>query len=458
MAVHKVRQGLNLPIAGEPEQTVSPAPRPERVAIVADDYPGMKPTMHVQEGDAVQRGQLLFEDKKTPGVLYTSPGAGTVEGVYRGAKRVLQSVVVRLDEDERSRGEGAQVAFEAAGGDPAALDAGRVRALLIESGLWTALRTRPFSKVADPRTTPHSIFVTAMDSSPLAPAIAPMLEGRGEDLRTGLQALSRLTEGTVYVCHGPDTALELPTDDRVRGETFRGPHPAGSPGYHIHALDPVSRQKLVWFLGVQDVMAIGRLFRTGQLDLRRIVSFAGPAVTEPRLLETRLGADLTPILDGSLSTDEEVRVISGSVLAGRRAMGPETGFLGRYDQQIAVLREGRERELLGWLEPGLDKFSTTGAFVSAAIPGRKFSFSTSKMGSDRAIVPVGGLYERVFPFDIVPVPLLRALVVQDVERAEALGVLELDEADIALCSFVCPSKNDYGVHLRDVLTTIEKEG
>ncbi|MEM9558581.1 MAG: Na(+)-translocating NADH-quinone reductase subunit A [Acidobacteriota bacterium] len=457
--MHKSKQGLELPIAGQPEVLLETAPQPPRVAIVADDYPGMKPTMHVQVGDAVRRGQLLFEDKKTQGVRYTAPGSGKVVAVNRGAKRALQTVVVELDEGERAgRGETARFAADT-GKHPSQLDAGQVRDLLVESGLWTALRRRPFARVADPSTTPHSIFVTAMDSRPLAPPVAPMLEGRGDDLERGLVALSKLTEGTVFICKDPDTEISVPGGERFRVESFQGPHPAGTAGFHIHTLDPVDRRKLVWHLDIQDVLAIGRLFRDGELDVTRVVSFAGPVVRRPRLLRTRLGAELDTILRGELEPEVgTVRVISGSVLTGRSAMGAIHGFLGRYHNQISVLEEGTEREFLGWLAPGFEKYSTTNNYASKLIPGKRFRFTTSTQGSERSIVPFGGLYERVFPFDILPVPLLRAIVVGDIERAEVLGALELDEDDLAVCSFVCPSKNDYGVHLRDVLTTIEKEG
>lgn len=477
MAVHKNNAGLELPIAGAPEPILEPAPQPGRVAILADDYPGMKPTMHVEPGDSVRRGQLLFEDKKTLGVRYTSPGSGKVVGVHRGAKRALRSVIVELDDGERA-GRGETIRFESdSGKHPSQLDGAQVRELLVESGLWTALRRRPFARVADPLTRPHSIFVTAVDSRPLAPPVQPMLDGRGDDLERGLLALAKLTEGTIYICKAPETDLSVPSDERFRIESFRGPHPSGTAGFHIHTLDPVDRNKLVWHLDVQDVLAIGRLFHDGTLDVGRVVSLTGPLVRRPRLLRTRLGAELAPLLRGELDPAFEiggesaaerkdghghpvpaVRVISGSALTGRRAVGETEGFLGRYHHQICVLEEGTEREFVGWLAPGFDKYSTTNSFLSKLIPGKRFEFTTSTQGSDRAIVPFGGLYERVFPFDILPVPLLRALAVQDIERAEALGVLELDEDDIAVCTFVCPSKNDYGAYLRDVLTTIEREG
>ena len=463
MTVHKIKKGLDLPITGAPEQSIDAAEGPRRVALLAADHVGMKPTMHVQAGDQVRRGQLLFEDKKTPGVRYTAIAGGKVSAVNRGAKRALQSVVIDLDEDERA-GKAATVKFSSfSGKHPSGLSGDEVRELLVESGLWTALRTRPFSKVASPGSKPHSIFVTAMDSNPLAPEASVVLSGRGDDFERGLVALSKLTDGLVYVCKAPGTSLQAPGDGRIRLEDFDGPHPAGTVGLHIHSLDPVDRHKLVWHVGYQDVAAIGALFANGELDVKRVVSLAGPPVQRPRLLATRLGASIDGLAEGELQDGplggqpSENRLISGSVFSGRAAQGDVLGYLGRYHQQVSVLAEDRERKFLGWMGPGADKFSVLPAFLSRLMPGKKFGFTTSTQGSPRAIVPIG-LYEKVFPIDIPPTFLLKAVVVGDVERAEELGVFELDEEDLALCTFVDPGKHDFGVYLRDVLTILEKEG
>ena len=461
MGLHKIRKGLRLPILGEPEQTVREGRSPGRVALVAADYVGLRPTMHVQAGDDVQRGQILFEDKKMPGVRYTAPGAGRVVSVHRGERRAFQSVVIELSPNERGgRGAGDQASFRSfTGKHPSELSGEEVSELLLESGMWTALRARPFSSVANPTERPHSIFVTAIDTSPLAPSVEAILTGQMGDLERGLLALARLTEGRIFVCTNGATRVDLPGgpgSDRFRLEQFLGPHPAGTVGLHIHRLDPVDRNKKVWHLGFQDAIGIGKLFESGNLHVERIVSLAGPAVHHPRLLRTRLGASTDDIVEGELMEGEN-RVISGSVLSGRRASGEILGYLGRYDQQISVLREGREREFFGWLEPGLDKFSTVNAFVSKMIPRKRFAFTTSTQGSRRAIVPIG-MYERVMPLDLMPTHLLRALLMRDVERSEELGCLELDEEDLALCTFVDPGKNDFGPCLRDVLTMIEKEG
>ena len=460
MRRHQVRRGLRLPIAGEPSGPIENAQPVRRVALLAEDYVGLRPTMHVSVGDAVSRGQLLFEDKALPGVRFTAPAAGTVKAINRGARRALQSVVIEPSRAERERREPEAVRFTAwSGRDPSGLTAREVRDLLLESGQWTALRARPYGRVADPATTPHSLFVTAIDTNPLAPDVTAVLEGREGAFERGLAALARLTPGPVFVCTGPDQRVNPPASARnqVRHEVFDGVHPAGTVGMHIHTLDPVGRGKLVWHVGVQDVIAIGRLFETGVLDVARVAALGGPPVRRPRLLRTRIGASTTDLVDGAVDDAGEHRVISGSVLSGRAAMGDVHGYLGRYHQQVSVLAEGRDREFLGWLGPGFDTFSTVRSFASKLVPGRRFAMTTSTHGSPRAIVPIG-MYERVMPMDLLPTPMLRALVMHDVERAEELGCLELDEEDLALCTFVDPGKTDFGPHLRRVLDTLRTEG
>lgn len=456
MAVHRIKRGLRLPIAGEPEQVVDRRQAPSRVALLADDYIGLRPTMHVVEGDSVRRGQIVFEDKKMPGVRHTSPGEGRVVAVNRGERRAFQSLVIELSSSDRS-GRGSQVRLSSfSGRHPSAMGADAVRELLLESGLWTALRARPFSRPANPEMRPRSVFVTATDTDPLAPDVETIVRGREADLERGLAAMVRLTDGPVFLCTSEGFSVPVPAIGQVRHERFAGPHPAGTVGLHIHRLDPVGRNRTVWHIGYQDVLAIGRLFGTGSIDVDRVVSIAGPAVIRPRLLQTRLGAATEPLMQGELAPSP-VRIVSGSVLSGRTAMGAVHGFLGRYDRQVAALFEGGRREFMGWAGPGLDKYSTSGVFLSRLLPWRRFALTTSLNGSPRAIVPIG-LYEKVMPFDLHPTFLLKALVMRDVERAEQLGCLELDEEDLALCTFVCPSKLEYGPYLREVLTTIEREG
>jgi len=448
----KIRRGLDLPIKGAPEQQIEHARPGKLVGVLGRDYIGLKPSMQVQEGDRVRLGQVLFTDRRTPGVNVTSPGAGVVTSIRRGARRVLQAVIIELEGDD-------EVTFHHwTAGELAALERDVVVRSLCESGLWTSLRARPYSRIPDPTTTPHAIFVTAMDTNPLAPDPAVVIgAGAEEDFANGLTVISRLTVGQVFVCSAPGANLPRPdgAENLVHAE-FDGPHPAGLPGTHIHFLYPVDSKRTVWYLGYQDVIAIGRLFTTGRLNPERVISLAGPPVGRPRLLRTRMGAHVEPLLVDEVGGESECRVISGSVWAGFRAAG-WAAFVGRYHNQITVLEEGRQREFLGWILPGRNKYSVTNAFLSSFLPKRKFDLSTAQNGSPRAMVPIGS-YERVMPLEILPTQLLRALVVGDTDSAQQLGALELDEEDLALCSFVCPGKYDYGPVLRARLEQIEKEG
>ncbi|MGQ9424628.1 Na(+)-translocating NADH-quinone reductase subunit A [Gilvimarinus sp. F26214L] len=445
----EIRRGLDLPITGKPEQSIAEAPPVRSVAVLGSDYHGMKPTMAVQVGDKVKLGQPLFTDKKTPGVIYTAPASGTVSAIHRGARRVLQSVVIDVEGDER------ETFASYSAGELGSLDRETVRENLINSGQWPALRTRPYSKVPDVESEPHSIFVTAVDTQPLAADPRVVIGEALEDFNNGLALLSRLTDGKVFVCTGANAQLDIKSGSQVEVHEFGGPHPAGNAGTHIHFLDPVSSQKTVWTIGYQDVIAYGRLFTTGQVSAERVVALGGPQVEKPRLLRTRLGANLEELTAGQLQPGEN-RIISGSVFGGRHANGP-FAFLGRYHNQVSVLLEGRDRPFLHYLKLGGDRFSALPIYLSNFLKGKKFSFTTSTNGSERAMVPVGS-YERVMPLDILPTQLLRALIVGDTESAQQLGCLELDEEDLALCTFVCPGKYEYGPILRDNLSKIEREG
>ncbi|GAB4339422.1 MAG: Na(+)-translocating NADH-quinone reductase subunit A [Calditrichia bacterium] len=449
MGLIKLKKGLNVPISGEPRQVVEDAPVVSRVALLGDDYVGMKPTLAVQVGDTVKKGQVVFTDKKLPLVKYTAPASGKVVEINRGEKRRFLSLVIEVSGDD-------EVTFPSfAAKELPGLSRKKVVEELLESGMWPVIRQRPFNKVANPEGQPHSIFVNAMDTDPLAPEMPKVLEGREQDFVNGLEVFAKLTDGKVFLCKKPGDAIPTANISNLQVEEFDGPHPAGLVGTHIHFLDPVGPTKVVWHVDAQNVAAIGHLFTTGKLDDTRIVSLAGPGVKNPRLLKTRVGADLMELTKNELK-DGEMRVVSGSVLSGHHAQGP-LAFLGRFHQSVAALAEGRERKFLGWLSPGSNLFSAKPILLSALTPGKKFDFTTDMNGGHRAIVPIG-VYEKVMPLDIMPTYLLRALAVNDIEESESLGCLELAEEDLALCTFVCPSKIDHGANLRKTLTLIEKEG
>ena len=445
----EIAKGLSIPLAGTPSAQVD-SRETSRVGIIGADYLGMRPTMLVAVGEQVAVGQPLFEDKKTPGVVFASPVSGTVTEINRGDKRLFQSVVVER-EGNRSR---SFSSFDAA--SLRSLDRETVVDQLIASGLWTSLRVRPYSKVPSPKSEPpHAVFVNAMDTNPLSASPSPIIEQRSEEFSAGISVVSRLSAGKTFVCRTPGSKG---LGDSIAGVTvaeFDGPHPAGLVGTHMHFLSPVSSKRCNWYLNYQDVIAIGHLFLNGRVDPTRVISLAGPSVKNPRLIRTHLGADIHQLTSRELE-DGVNRIVSGSALNGRTVDGPYT-FLGRYSLQITALKEGTDREFLGWQMPGFKRFSVTRAFASALSGPSSYALTTSTWGSERAMVPIG-LYEKVMPLDMIPTLLLRSLISRDTATAQDLGCLELDEEDLALCTFVCPGKYDYGDILRDNLIQIEKEG
>ncbi|MCJ8321184.1 MAG: Na(+)-translocating NADH-quinone reductase subunit A [Colwellia sp.] len=442
-----IKKGLDVPVVGTPQQVIHDGPSIKTVATLGEEFVGMRPTMFVKVGDRVAKGQAIFEDKKNPGVKFTAQAAGVVTEINRGEKRVLQSVVIEVDGY-------AQETFKSySANELSSITREDVVKNLVGSGLWTALRTRPFSKVPAIDSAPTAIFVSAMDTNPLAANPEIVINEQSEAFKQGLTVLSRLTDGKVFVSKAP--GANIPVEGDVTVTEFAGKHPAGLVGTHIHFLKPASSDKFVWHLGYQDVIAYGKLFTTGEIDNTRIISIAGPAAKNPRLIRTVLGANTSELTAGE-TTDGELRVISGSVLLGSEA-NKVHGYLGRYHVQLSLVLEGREKDFIGYMYPGTNKFSVTRAYMSHFFPKKLFNMTTTTNGSERAMVPIGN-FERVMPLDILPTMLLRDLCAGDTDGAQQLGALELDEEDLALCTFVCPGKTDYGVILRECLTTIEKEG
>jgi len=445
----KIKKGLNIPLAGPPEQTISAGNEIRSVALLGPDTIDLKPRMEVREGERVRLGQVLFSDKQNPGVVFTSPGSGVVTAINRGERRVLQSVVIDLEGDD------AETFDQWPADQLAQLSRQQVGDNLLASGMWTAFRTRPYSKIPVPGSEPASIFVTAIDSNALAADPAIIIARSSEAFSQGLQVLATLTDGPVYVCTAPNSAVDVPDEEKYRHAEFSGPHPAGLVGTHIHFLDPVNENKCVWHIGYQDVIDFGHLFTTGRLPVERVVSIGGPMVRNPRLVETRVGASTSNLMHGE-KTGDAVRVVSGPVLSGHRASG-WAAYLGRYHNQVCVLQEGSPREFLSYMRLGTNKYSATRAYVGHLLRSNKFPLTTTQNGSPRAMVSIGS-FERVLPLDLLPTPLLKALLVTDTDGARELGCLELDEEDLALCTFVCNGKYQYGRHLRRNLYEIEVNG
>jgi len=445
----KIKKGLDIPLAGRPGTDIDDSKSVGSVALMGYDTPGIRPSVAVDPGDRVKLGELLYTDKRNPGVRFTSPGSGVVKAVNRGARRVLHSVVVELDgSDEETFPSHDRSKLDRLAADDA-------RETLLASGLWTAFRTRPFGRIPAPDAAPHSIFVTAIDTNPLAPDPAVIVGEDKDAFSAGLKIVSKLSEGAVFVCTAPGADIPCPESDRFRLGEFEGPHPAGLVGTHIHFLDPVGKTKTVWHVGYQDVLAIGRLFLTGRIATERVVSLAGPMIERPRLLRTRSGARVADLIEDETKPGDD-RVISGSVLFGHRAMGTY-GWLSRYHNQLSVIAEGSPREFLAWARPGFGKYSSLKAFAGHLFRRGDFELTSTQNGSPRAMVSIGN-FERVMPLDILPTPLLKSVLVRDTDGAQDLGALELDEEDLALCAFVCNGKYDYGKHLRETLDEIEANG
>ena len=446
--LNKIKKGLDLPISGAPEQQIQSGNVVTQVAVLGEEYIGMRPTMHVQVGDSVKQGQVLFEDKKNLGVKFTAPASGQITAVNRGAKRVLQSVVIDVAGDEKET-------FEKFAADKlSGVAREQVQSQLVDSGLWTALRTRPFSKIPEIGSVPNSIFVSAMDTNPLAADPSVIIAARNDDFVNGLHVLTNLTDGKLFVTKAPGATVNT-GNAKVDVHEFAGPHPAGLVGTHIHTLDPVGPSKKVWHINYQDVIAVGALFTTGEIDNSRVVAIGGPVAKKPRLVTTILGASLEQLVANE-STEESVRVISGSVLNGTHASGPNA-YLGRYHVQVSLIKEDKEKKLFGWIMPGSNQHSITRAYLGHLNTKRLFDMTSTTNGSDRSMVPIGN-YERIMPLDVLPTLLLRDIISGDTDGAQTLGALELDEEDLALCSYVCPGKYNYGPILRDCLTKIEQEG
>jgi Na+-transporting NADH:ubiquinone oxidoreductase subunit A len=444
----KIKKGLDLPISGLPSQKIMNANSSSELAITGADYNGMKPTMKVKEGDTVKIGDVLFECKKTEGVLYTSPANGVVKKINRGDRRVFQSIVVSNDGEENKTFSNFSVK------EISAWSKEDIRSLLVESGQWVALRTRPFSKVPGIDSTPSSLFINTMNSEPLAGDTEVIANEYAEDFMKGVEILSKLAPKTFVTKRAGAKIPDVGVLENVEIEEFTGIHPVGLVGTHIHHLDPVSAKKTVWHIDMQEVIAVGRLFSTGKLFLERVVALAGPQVKNPRLLRTRLGACMCDLTNDEL-VEGNNRVISGSVLNGR-TRSDSFCYIGRYHNIISVIEEGTSRDFLGWQGPGFDKFSVKNTYAGR-FHQKAFAFTTKMHGSSRAIVPVGS-FEKMMPLDILPTQLIKSLVTGNSDQAQALGCLELDEEDLALCTFVSPGKDDFGPYLRKTLDIIEKEG
>jgi len=440
MTLIRIRKGLKLPVKGAPDSTVETVNGISESAILGDDFPQLKPTMLVKDGDPVQKGQPVFTDRKNPEIIYTAPITGRVKAVRRGQKRKFLSMVFE-------KGEGEAVKFDI----PELSDSAGSYELIKTSGLLSNFRERPFAKCPCAERKPQAVFINCMDTRPMAADMSVILKGREEYFKKGVEAVKTLSEKT-YVCAGID--LNLPEMAGVNIRIFDGPHPAGLSGTHIHLLYGAALGRTVWTVDMQAVIDIGYLFTHGELNETARIALSGE-FKKPCHIETLKGAPVAEIVKGRLK-DETSRLILGSILYGH-SVEEGVEHISSSIPQITALTDLKDRYLFGWTTPRNDLFSVKNIFMSKFTGEKRLLFDTSLNGAVRPMVPVGA-YEKVMPLDILPTHLLRSLIVKDFETAEKLGCLELSEEDLSLCTYVCPGKIDYSPILRDALLTIEKEG
>ncbi len=444
--IYSVKKGLDIKLLGEAEKAVVDLDA-KRFAIKPPDFLGCFPKMLIKEGDSVKAGTPLFFDKYRENIVYTSPVSGKFVEIKRGAKRKILELIIESDGNYES------IDFGSA--DPASIDKQTALEKLLKSGIWPLIRQRPYSVVANPDDTPKSIFVAAFSSAPLAPQYDFMVQGREKELQAGLNVLAKLTSGKVHL----NTHNKLNNADTFKGfknvqlNTFAGPHPSGNVSVHISRIDPVNKGDVIWYTDVQGVITIGKLFLTGKYDSSGVIALTGSEVTKPRYYRVYRGAGITNMIVNNVSGGKN-RFISGDVLTGTK-IEPD-GFLGFYDSQVTVIPEGDYYEFFGWANPGFGKWSFSKTYPAWLTPNKKYRLDTNLHGGLRAFV-LTGLYEKVFPFDIYPMQLMKAILVEDIDLMENLGIYEIDAEDFALCEVIDPSKINMQEIVRKGLEMMRKE-
>ena len=445
--VIKLKKGLDIPLNGIAEKVLEKPVGPRLYAVKPTDFPGIRPKMMVHIDDEVRAGTPLFFDKYNPDVLFTSPVSGRVVAVNRGERRKILEVVIKSDDKITFR------EFKKA--DPLAISREDIVDNLLKAGMWPLLRQRPYGIIPKPEDEPRSIFISGFDTAPLAPDYGFIMNGKDIEFQTGINVLSKLTKGKVHLSldAGQTQPGAYANAKNVQINYFSGPHPAGNPGIQIHHIDPVHKNGTVWYLRPQEVAIIGRLFLKGEADFSKVVALTGSEVLNPHYYLGMTGASISHILKDNVK-DGHLRHISGNVLTGTKI--PADGFLGFYDSQVTVIPEGNYHRFMGWASPGLDRFSQSRSFFSWLMPGRRYRLDTNYNGGHRAYVMTGE-YDKVLPMDIFPQQLVKAIMVEDIDKMENLGIYEVVEEDMALCEFVCTSKTEVQTVLRKGIELMIKE-
>jgi Na+-transporting NADH:ubiquinone oxidoreductase subunit A len=445
--VYKIRKGLNINLAGKAEKFFGKTSPSAFYAVKPPDFHGLVPRLEVKEGSSVKAGTPLFTDKNQPEICYSSPVSGQVVSVNRGERRAVLDVVVQADP---------VIEYETfPTGDPFKMSREAIMGNLLRSGLWPAIRQRPYNIVANPKDTPKSIFIPAFDTAPLAPDYDFIIQGAEADFQTGVDVLSRLTQGKVHI----NISDEYPASpaytkaQNAQVNYFRGPHPAGNVSVQIQRIDPINKGEIIWVVYPQDVISIGRLITRGVYDASKIVALTGSEIKKPGYYRVIGGTAVRSLVDGNLNGSGH-RYISGNPLTGTSVS--LTGYIGYYDSQVTVLPEGNHFEFLGWALPGFNKYSFSRSYWSWLFPNRKYIMDTNLNGGQRPFV-LTGLYEKVFPMNIYPMQLLKAILAEDIDQMERLGIYEVAEEDFSLCEFVCPSKTEMQSLIRKGLDLMKQE-
>ncbi|MFO7655469.1 MAG: Na(+)-translocating NADH-quinone reductase subunit A [Bacteroidales bacterium] len=446
--VIKIKRGLNINLKGKAEKIFAKASHSETYAVKPTDFHGLVPKLNVTTGQEVKAGTPLFHDKYRPEIVFVSPVSGMVKTINRGERRRILEVVVEKT--------GLEIDYEPFDrGNPLEMSREVVVANILKSGLWPTIRQRPYDIIANPADEPKSIVVSAFDTAPLAPDYDLIVKESGREFQTGIDALSMLTTGKIHLnIHAEYPASQVFTNAlNVQVNKFTGPHPSGNVGVQIHHIDPINKGDVVWFLSPQDVITIGRLFINGVYDASWIIALCGSEVLKPRYLKLLKGHCISNLLQNNL-TENCHRFISGNVLTGTRIA--QNGYLGYYDSQVTVIPEGYHYELLGWAMPGLNKYSAGRTFFSWLAPRREYTLDTNFNGGHRSLV-MTGQYEKVLPMDIYPMQLIKAIIIEDIDLMEKLGIYEVSPEDFALCEFICTSKTEIQSIVRKGLDLMIKE-
>lgn len=444
--VTKIKKGLNINLIGEAEKTVVDL-KNNQFAVKPVDFIGVFPKLLVKEGDAVKAGTPLFFDKQRENIQFTSPVSGKVKEIKRGAKRLLLEIKIEADDKREA------IDFKAA--DPKTLGRDAIIEKMLQSGVWPMLRQRPYSVIANPAEEPKAIFISTFDTAPLAADYDLIVHGQGDAFQAGLDALAKLTKGKVHLNVDADVTHSkvFSNSKGVQINQFSGPHPAGNVGVQINKLDPINKGEVVWYCYPQDVLSIGKLFLSGNYNAERIIALTGSEVLKPKYYKTLIGAAIEPFVKGNV-TDVKKRYISGNVLTGKKI--ELDGYISFYNDQLTIIPEGDYHEFFGWALPGLKKFSMSKSFPAFLFKNLKYKLDTNLHGGPRAFV-MTGYFEKVFPFDIYPMQLIKAIMVEDIDLMEQLGIYEVDEEDFALCEVIDTSKTEIQKIIRKGLDLMRKE-